>query len=290
MTIIEVDGEVYEALQGLAEPFVDDPNSVLRRLLDLQPAEAKASVAAASGQASPGTTVPRPKVIGRPTSPAANAKSSSRERQDLASRREAAVRRAVPEVVSRVLNAFKGDLNDLWSLMESLDGEAIEWIDDLPSLLNSREDVQSIKWNELLISGVQTKTLSIWNDTARTDVVGYWPWTNGAARAFGQGRARRGSLLPRSTYEMPILESLIELGGSAAASRVVDLVGAKLETQLTDIDYKETPGTRVVRWRNRTQFARHELVKKGQMRQDSPHGVWEISEAGRDRVLGDIAT
>src|SRR5689334_18790314 len=32
---IEVDDEVFEALQARAEPLVDDANSVLRRLLDL---------------------------------------------------------------------------------------------------------------------------------------------------------------------------------------------------------------------------------------------------------------
>lgn len=35
---IRVDGDVYRALQRGAEPFVDTPNSVLRRLLGLEPA------------------------------------------------------------------------------------------------------------------------------------------------------------------------------------------------------------------------------------------------------------
>jgi hypothetical protein len=36
---IEVDGEVIDAIKNSAEPFVDNPNRVLRRLFDLPPIE-----------------------------------------------------------------------------------------------------------------------------------------------------------------------------------------------------------------------------------------------------------
>jgi hypothetical protein len=44
MPTVRIDDEVFEALKKLAEPLVDTPNSVLRRLLDLEkkkPASAK---------------------------------------------------------------------------------------------------------------------------------------------------------------------------------------------------------------------------------------------------------
>lgn len=41
MTTIRVDGEVYELLQRQAKPFVDTPNSVLRRILGLHPEPAQ---------------------------------------------------------------------------------------------------------------------------------------------------------------------------------------------------------------------------------------------------------
>ena len=145
-------------------------------------------------------------------------------------------------------------------------------------------------WMGKIEEWVERSDAKIRAERARTDVAGYWPWSEGAARAFGQGRARRGSRLPQAAYEMPILESLIESGGSARSSVVIDRVGAKLEAQLTDIDRGRTPGRGVIRWRNVTQFARHELVKKGQMPRDSPHGVWEISQAGRDRVKAEATT
>ena len=293
MKMIEIDDEVFEALQKFAEPFVDDPNSVLRRVLNLQSSNAKPCIEETPGRAaerevsldsSPQTAAPRLDVATRLRSSGPSDGSKPKSSSDLKNQRRTATTQARPDAFRRVFKIFNDKVDDLSSHMESLDGEAVEWIDDLPSLLSNRKHIQALKWCDILVVGVQMSKISIWNDAVRTDVGGYWPWTPGAATAFGQGRARRGSLLPRSAYEMPILESLIELGGSAAASRVVDLVGTKLEAQLNEVDYEETPGTRVVRWRNRAQFARHDLVKNGQLRQDSPHGVWEISEAGRGRA------
>lgn len=46
-TVIRVDSEVYRVLQDLAEPFVDTPNSVLRRLLALDHHASEATKSAA---------------------------------------------------------------------------------------------------------------------------------------------------------------------------------------------------------------------------------------------------
>ncbi|WP_435586351.1 hypothetical protein [Micromonospora aurantiaca (nom. illeg.)] len=51
---IRVDDEVYELLQRRAKPFVDTPNSVLRRELGLRPSEgAKVAAAGSSGELAP---------------------------------------------------------------------------------------------------------------------------------------------------------------------------------------------------------------------------------------------
>ena len=281
MKRIEVDTEVFEELQRLAEPLVDDANSVLRRVLGI------------SGNEPGATVTSRPPA--RPSSGAADgvaveSRPNARHDQDSANRREARLKDVAARAISDISQIFKDRTTALRSLVRSLDGERIEWTDDLPGLSSHREPPEGIEWHEVVIWGVQTHELSVWDDLVRTDVVGYWPWTDGAARAFGQGRARRGSLLPQAAYEMPVLESLIELDGSAPSSVVVDRVGTKLEAQFTDIDRDKTSSTGVIRWRNRTQFARQALVEKGQMLRDSPHGVWQISEAGRDRVKGEATT
>lgn len=93
-------------------------------------------------------------------------------------------------------------------------------------------------------------------------------------------RARRGTLLAETEYFRPILEAIDEFGGSTAASRVIDRVGHKLESRFTEAD-RGLHDSGGMRWRKRTQFARLTLVNKGLMRSDSPHGLWEISDAGR---------
>lgn len=103
-------------------------------------------------------------------------------------------------------------------------------------------------------------------------------------RKRGSGsRAPAGSLLPEAQYERPLLESLIELGGSAPTSDVVDRLGKKLDDRLTEGD-RETLSSGEIRWRNRVQFVRLGLIKSGHMVKDSPRGVWEITDAGRQRV------
>ncbi|MFL6129042.1 MAG: winged helix-turn-helix domain-containing protein [Mycobacteriales bacterium] len=47
---------------------------------------------------------------------------------------------------------------------------------------------------------------------------------------------------------------------------------------------KETLRSGDVRWRNRTAFARLNLVKRGEMAGATPRGIWAITERGRARV------
>lgn len=96
-------------------------------------------------------------------------------------------------------------------------------------------------------------------------------------------RAPKGTLLPKSEYAVPLLDSLVELGGSAPASEVVKRVGKKLENKLTEADL-ETLNSGEVRWLNRVQFVRLDLIKEGSMVKDSPRGIWEVTDAGRSRV------
>lgn len=96
-------------------------------------------------------------------------------------------------------------------------------------------------------------------------------------------RAARGTLLPQADYELPLLESLVELGGSGPASEVIDLVGTRLDGRLTSAD-RSTLASGEVRWRNRVQFVRIGLVKEGLIARESPRGIWEITNSGRERL------
>lgn len=94
-------------------------------------------------------------------------------------------------------------------------------------------------------------------------------------------RAAFGELLSEREYEIPILQSIEEMGGSAVASRVVDAVGEKVSEQLTPLDLERVPSGVGIRWRGRVAFTRLRMVERGLIKADSPRGRWEITDEGR---------
>ena len=99
-------------------------------------------------------------------------------------------------------------------------------------------------------------------------------------------RAKRGSILHESAYELPMLEILDEHGGRAATREVIEELGTRLNGQLTEAD-GEVLSSGDVRWRNRAQFVRLRLVERGDMVKDSPRGIWELSDQGRRRLAAE---
>ena len=92
--------------------------------------------------------------------------------------------------------------------------------------------------------------------------------------------------LPRRSYGLPILRALESFGGSGATHQVLNLVYQFMEeaNELRAID-KSRRSDGQFYWDNRTQDMRRELISKGLMMADSPRGIWEISDAGREYLL-----
>lgn len=104
----------------------------------------------------------------------------------------------------------------------------------------------------------------------------------------GQERQSRGksTFTPVYAYWVPILASLVELGGSAHSDDVIDHVGKKMEKILTPADRKRLPSGVDIRWRNRVAWQRYNMIKQALLKGDSPRGIWEITEEGR-KMLGE---
>ncbi len=95
-------------------------------------------------------------------------------------------------------------------------------------------------------------------------------------------RLRKGLRTPDAEYVRPILESLVELGGSAQVGDVLDRVYKKMRAILNEHDLASLPSDQdTPRWRNAAQWVRFGLAQQGLLRKDSPRGVWEISDEGR---------
>ena len=87
--------------------------------------------------------------------------------------------------------------------------------------------------------------------------------------------------LPRQRYCLPILEVLEIHGGALPTNDVLTQVYQLMEDELRSID-KSRRSDGQFYWENRTHDMRRELVSKGLMKDDSPRGIWEISNEGRE--------
>lgn len=97
------------------------------------------------------------------------------------------------------------------------------------------------------------------------------------------GKSRKGEITPHEAYCRPLLEVLVEMGGSGKTKVVLDRLGEKMKPVLKQKDYEpHESDSKQIRWRNTAQWARNKMANEdGRMRADSPRGVWEISEKGR---------
>ncbi len=91
--------------------------------------------------------------------------------------------------------------------------------------------------------------------------------------------------IPRKAYELPLLKSLVELGGSTKpGDELYSIIAEKLGFAGTEMAYDPVHGR--LKWVYDLQWVRHSLVELGEM-DGSQRGVWKITEKGRDRIRQD---
>ncbi|OQX00557.1 MAG: hypothetical protein BWK80_61600 [Desulfobacteraceae bacterium IS3] len=101
------------------------------------------------------------------------------------------------------------------------------------------------------------------------------------SKPFTRRRAKKGENTQRKKYFPYILNVLIEMGGSGKPKYVVERVGEKMRNILTEKDREKLQtGTDLI-WENNVKWARNDLKESGYLKDDSPYGLWEISESGR---------
>jgi len=99
------------------------------------------------------------------------------------------------------------------------------------------------------------------------------------------GKLRKGLRTTTEAYCEPILRTLDQMHGSGKVAEVLDRVGKIMKSVLKDVDYlplASNPDN--LRWRNAAQWARNSMVNDGLLKADSPRGVWEISDKGRQAL------
>ena len=100
------------------------------------------------------------------------------------------------------------------------------------------------------------------------------------------GKLTRGLRTPEQAFKKPILETLLSLGGSASIADILDALGEKMKGVLNKYDRQRLPSGpgHEVRWRNTAMWSRYKMVRAGLLKSDSPRGVWEISDKGREAL------
>lgn len=110
-------------------------------------------------------------------------------------------------------------------------------------------------------------------------------FSTGRAKRRYYGRLPKGARTTEKAFRRPILEILVESGGSADISEVLDKLEVRFRERFTEADLEPLPSNpRIIRWRHAAQWARYYLVRSGYMEPSQVSGRWEISEKGR-RIL-----
>ena len=95
----------------------------------------------------------------------------------------------------------------------------------------------------------------------------------------GTGRQQRtttSNATPQSAFRQPIVDILLELGGSAQAGEVLRRLKGKMGCQLGPKDRKRLKNGQEV-WMNKAQWARQKLKEEGVLKPDSRRGWWELA-------------
>ena len=89
---------------------------------------------------------------------------------------------------------------------------------------------------------------------------------------------------PTHVYRFLILETLFEMGGKAFSKEVERKIEEKMRQYFRPDDLRPVSSGQI-RWRKRLHWCRYFMVKDGLLRDDTPRGIWEITNQGRQELL-----
>ncbi|MCL5283125.1 MAG: winged helix-turn-helix domain-containing protein, partial [Armatimonadetes bacterium] len=96
-------------------------------------------------------------------------------------------------------------------------------------------------------------------------------------------KAVRVTRAKKSSYYLPILRVLSEMGGEGRAKDVLLKVHETMQDILSSADDERmASGSKLPYWQYTAQFARNDLLKKGYLKANSARGLWELSGEGRE--------
>ncbi len=85
--------------------------------------------------------------------------------------------------------------------------------------------------------------------------------------------------LPEETVREPLMDVIYERGGRASGRDLYPALRERMKHYMTPGDFDRI-SSGDDRWRSTVKSAREDLVQEGYLRDDSPRGVWALSDAG----------
>lgn len=81
----------------------------------------------------------------------------------------------------------------------------------------------------------------------------------------------------------------MDLGGKGKVKDVINSVYQMMKSKLNHYDMQPLPSNpKEKRWENTVQWARNTMVKEGLLAKNSPQGIWQITEKGREYLRSGI--
>ena len=93
-------------------------------------------------------------------------------------------------------------------------------------------------------------------------------------------RQLKVELTPQKYFRCPLLSVLLQLGGKASTTDIRNALQKRLAKSLKAGDL-ELVSSGEVRWWNAVCWERADLIRENLFREDSPRGIWELTERGK---------
>ncbi|MCS7254051.1 MAG: winged helix-turn-helix domain-containing protein [Armatimonadetes bacterium] len=90
--------------------------------------------------------------------------------------------------------------------------------------------------------------------------------------------------IPAHAFRPYILKALAQLGGSAREADALKRVEEMVKLRLLPVDLEWMPKGNDYRWRKKARWERFKMKQDGLLRDDSPRGIWELTEKGWQEV------
>ena len=173
-------------------------------------------------------------------------------------------------------------------LIEEIDTNIINLNDAIEAAIKDQDYESSKKISEeaIQLKGFKNKVISLDKD-----------WDNLSSGKSIEKSARRrkkfkrGLKTPENEYYIPILSSIHELGGQGQINEILNKVYVKMKDILNDYDMKGLPkNPGIKRWYNTACWCRSAMVQEGFLSNDSPRGIWMITDKGNDYLSKNLSS